>query len=154
MSGIRETLIAAVAAQMETIKIANGYSTDVSKVFRIDFLPDQLDDTDFPAVYVLEPLNGGTLKVMDANAYQYNLPLLLSGMVRANTTDLKTSDRATSLNALINDIWKACLLDPTFTKTCKQSWLKDGPGYISPDDGTALYNCELECLMVFQRSDL
>lgn len=156
--GPRETALAAVAAQLETIRQENGYANDIGRVFRLDFKVEQLSEGDIPAAFVLPPLQGGRFEAMDADGYTYRWPLTCGVILKRAATDAKEDSRETEMESLVNDLWRALLEDPTFGTTAvsgiHESVLSDGPYFFDPDLGVGLYNCTLQVVLVFQRSNL
>lgn len=155
MAGPRENLFAAIQTRLESIKISNGYSVSVGRVFRgAEWTSDQIDDSEMPALLVLETLAGDTLTPHEIAGYEWFLPILIAGIIRYGETDLKKPTRHTQLNALINDTWKALLVDPTFGNTCKDSILQGGPAMVDPERGEGLFNLSMRCHLVMQGADL
>lgn len=154
MAGPREDMFAAIQAQLESISIANGYTLNVGRVFRAEFLTDQLVDGDFPALFVLESLAGDQLKEQDPAGYEWWVNFTIAGVIRYGQADLKDPARHTELNALINATWRALLQDPTFDSTCKDSILQGGPAMVDTERAEGIFNMGLRCHSWFQRSDL
>jgi hypothetical protein len=158
MNGPRETALVAIANQLKTIRVENGYANDIARVFRQDFRVEQLSEGEVPAAFVLPPLQGGRLDALDAGGYVYRWPLTCGVSLKRTPTDQKEEQRETDMESLVNDIWRALLEDPTFGTTAvsgiHDSVLSDGPYFFDPDLGVGLYNCTLQVDLVFQRSDL
>lgn len=155
MAQPREALFAAIQTKLESIRIANGYSLDVGRVFRgAEWTSDQINDGDMPALLILETLAGDTLTPHEIAGYEWFLPILIAGIIRYGEADLKQSARHTQLNALINATWKALLVDPTFGGTCKDSILQGGPAMVDPERAEGLFNLSMRCHLVMQGVDL
>lgn len=158
MPGPRELALSKVEAQLQKIRIENGYANEIGRVFRVDFKIDQLTEGDTPAAFVLPPLQGGRLEPMDANGYFYRWPLTCGVVMKRTPTDAKDDQRETDMESLVNDLWRALLEDATFGTTAvsgiADSVLSDGPYFFDPDLGVGLYNCTLQVDIVFQRSNL
>jgi hypothetical protein len=157
VSNPREDIFAAVTSALEGITISNGYAVDVDKVYRLDVVPDEMPSTVRRALCVLESLTpedwSGDLE--GCGAIDAKLPIVIAGVVRAQTTDLKSSDRHTQLNALISATAKALMTDPTFGGACKDSKFTSGPvGLVDTDKGEALFNLTLRCHYIFTCTDL
>ncbi len=158
MAGLRETALLAVANQLKTIQVANGYANDIGRIFRQDFRVENLSEGDTPAAFVLPPLQGGRLKWMDEAGYEYLWPVTCGLVLKRTPSDAKDDQRETDMESLVNDLWRALMQDATFGTTAvsgiHNSILSDGPYFIDPDAGVGLYNCTLELHLFFQRSDL
>ncbi len=109
MANPLETWVAAVVLQMEKIQPQNGYINDVGTVFRVDLLPDQMNATDFPALFALDPLGGGVMIAEGHQLYTLRYPLVIGGIANIGGIDIRSRDRSIQLNYLKNDIWRALL---------------------------------------------
>jgi hypothetical protein len=153
----REALFAAIVAQLEGISLANGYRTDVDKVYRVDVLPDQFAPGEMNVLEVLESLTPERLSYLDSGrsgAYQSRIQIVISGCVKQGTTSLKSSDRHTAVNNLLSDTLSALMEDPTFGGTCKDSLLSDPLAFVDSERPEALFNMLLTCDYVFGRAEL
>jgi len=158
VSGPRETLFAAITAQLEEIKIVNDYALDVDKVYRLDVVPDEMPSQVRRALCVLESLTPERPQYLDSGAsggYLCDIKVTIAGIVRHQTADLKSSDRHTELNAFIDATRKALMEDRTFGGACKNSEIVSGPvGMVDMDKGEALFNIDLRCFYAFGFGDL
>jgi hypothetical protein len=157
MSGPRESVFAAVTSALEAIQISSGYQVDVDVVYRVDILPDDMPSTVKNALLVLEGLSPETWEFLDSGASGGQLcrnNITIAGVVRMGTTDMKTSDRHTALNALIESAAKALMLDPTFGDACKESKLIGPIAFVDTDKGEGLFNMTLQVIYAFNWSDL
>src|SRR3990172_1812595 len=123
MPGPRENLFAAVAAKLESIRQDNGYDNDVGAVFRTDLLFDQINDGEFPALEVLEPLAAESMTPVDSGGYLCRLSMTIAGLVKTGGVDLRTAERHTAVNSLLNDTISALMQDVRFGGKCKESAL-------------------------------
>src|SRR5262245_37306142 len=126
MSGPREDVFAAVVSQLESIRVLNGYTCDVDAVFRVDVMPDDMPIGVTRALCVLESLSPEQWEFLDGGGavqggQDARLQILIAGVVKSPTTDLKSSQRHIDLNDLINATTKALMEDPTFSGTCQNS---------------------------------
>lgn len=155
MSEPRETLFAAVQAQLESIRIENGYSLNIGRVFRgVDILPEQMNEGAFPALEVLEEIGGEQWKRFDQQAYECLIPIIIAGTIRSGTTDLASVTRHQEINRLLNATARAVMEDATFGGACKESWLSQPVVFVDPQRGEAYFNVTLTCRYDFGRADL
>lgn len=155
MTGPREAIFAAVAAKLLNVRIENGYQTDVDAVYRVDLLPDQISAS--RALFVLESLSAENWQFLDGGASggQYcTAAITIAGICKQGTTDLKSSERHTELNQLIESTARALMQDPTFGGVCKESKLSGPMGFVDADKGEALFNMTLHVIYAFNWSDL
>lgn len=155
MTGPRETVFAAVAAKLQAITLENGYQTDVDAVYRVDLLADQINAR--RALFVLESLSAEDWKFLDGGASGGQLctaAITIAGICKQGTTDLKSSERHTELNQLIESTTRALMQDPTFGGACKQSKLSGPIAFVDADKGEALFNLTLHVIYAFNWSDL
>lgn len=157
MSGPREAIFAAVTLALEGITPTNGYDITVDRVYRLDVVPDEMGSTVRRALCVVESLSPEQWQYLDSGAsggQDAKLSIVVAGVVRVNTTDLKSSTRHTELNALINATTKALMEDPTFGGVCKDSVLSGPVAMVDMDKGEALFNMTLRCHYVFGWDEL
>ena len=154
MPGPRENLFAAVVAQLEKIRVENGYDSDVGRVYRVDMLFDQIPDGAFPALEVLEPIGGESMAAMDDGGYLCRVSMTVAGLVKAGTADLTSSDRHTLANALLGDAIRALMQDVSFGAKCKESAISAPIVYVDPDRPEAMFNLTLTCIYAYARGDL
>jgi hypothetical protein len=154
----REALFAAIVAQLEGIKLSNGYRTDVDKVYRVDVLPDQFAPGEVSVLEVLESLTPERLTYLDngpSGAYQSRIQIVISGCIKKGTTNLKSSDRHTAINNLLSDTVSALMQDPRFGGTAaKDSVISDPLAFVDSERPEALFNLLLTCNYVFSRAEL
>lgn len=157
MSGPREAIFAAVTLALEGIHPSNGYDIAVDKVYRLDVVPDEMPSTVRRALCVLESLSPEQWQYLDAGesgGQDAKLVIVVAGVVRQQTTDIKSSARHTELNALINATTRALMEDPTFGGVCKDSVLSGPVALVDTDKGEALFNMNLRCHYVFGWGEL
>jgi hypothetical protein len=157
VTGPRETMFAAIAAKLLDVRIENGYQTDVDAVYRLDVVPDEMPSSVRRALLVLESLTPESWQFLDhgPSGGQYCTSVItIAGVVRQGTTDLKSSERHTELNQLIESAAKALMLDPTFGGSVKESKLNSPVGFVDTDKGEALFNMSLHVIYAFNWSDL
>lgn len=157
MSGPRETMFAAITSQLQAIKISNGYQIDIDAVYRVDVVPDEMPSTVRRALAVIESLAPEAWQFLDSGASGGQLcesNIVIAGVVRSGTTDMKSSNRHTELNALIESTARALMEDPTFGGACKESKLSGPIGYVDTDKGEALFNMTLKVIYAFDWADL
>jgi hypothetical protein len=103
---------AAVVAALQAIQIANGYRTDVRKVYRVPLNADQLPDG---ANLVVVPVPDGlTLEARNEQLYRVTDRLIVGGVVKIGTGDLNDPERAIRANLLLEDTIDALNADPSF----------------------------------------
>lgn len=152
MSGPREAVFAAVTTALEGITLADGYGIDVDKVYRLDVVPDEMPSSVRVAVSVLESLTPEQWDFLDSGpqgAQDAHVTITIAGVIRQQTTDLKSSDRHTQINALINGTTRALMRDPTFGGTCHDSVLSGPVALVDTDKAEALFNMTLRCHYIF-----
>jgi hypothetical protein len=157
MSEPRETLFAAIQAQLEKIKIENGYALTVGRVFRgVDILPEQMNEGDFPALEVLEEIGGERWERVDQQGYVCRLPMIIAGTIRSGTTDLTSVTRHSEINRLLNAVADCLMEDATFGGAggCRESVLSQPVVFVDPQRGEAFFNLTLTCIYIFGRADL
>ena len=108
-----ELLESAVVAQLAKVQIANGYKSDVQKVFRVPVNMDQPTEGAFPCFVVVPASNGDEFTQGDEH-YKARMSLVIGGMINMGQADLFEADRVTALNWLMEDAINACLEDPSF----------------------------------------
>jgi len=157
VSGPREEIFSAVVEKLESIRMTNDYACDVDAVYRVDVLPDDMPAGVKRALCVLESLTPEAWEFLDSGAsggQDSKLTVVIAGVVKSPSTDLKSSQRHTDLNELINATTKALMQDPTFARTCKQSVLSGPLAMVDTDKGEALFNMNLRCRYQFAYADL
>jgi hypothetical protein len=157
MSGPREAVFAAITSALEGISLASGYQVDVDKVYRVDVVPDEVPSEFRNALMVLESFTPETWDYLDSGASGGQLcrtTITIAGIARQGTTDLKSSDRHTAVNALIESTAKALMLDPKFGTACKESKLAGPVAFVDTDKGEALFNMTLHVIYAFNWSAL
>lgn len=153
----REALFAAITAQLETISLENGYSTTVDKVYRVDVLPDQFAAGEKYVLEVLESLTPETLQFLESGpsgGYLSKVVIVISGIVKEGTVNLKGSSRHTAMNEFMSDTISALMEDPTFGGTCKESLISSPIGFVDSERAEALFNMNLTCIYAYGRSEL
>lgn len=153
----REALFAAIAEQMETIQIANGYTISVDKVYRVDVLPDQFAPGEKYVLEVLESLTPETLQFLEngpSGGYMSRIVIVISGVVKEGTVNLKGSSRHTAMNEFMSDTISALMEDPTFGGTCKESLVSAPMGFVDSERAEAMFNMILTCIYAYSRSEL
>lgn len=157
MSGPREAVFAAIAAKLSGISVENGYQTDLDAVYRLDVLPDEMPSTVRRALCVIESLTPENWQFLDGGASggQYcSLPITIAGICRQGTTDLKSSERHTELNQLIESAARALMQDPAFGGACKESKLSGPIAFVDTDKGEAVFNMTIHVIYAFNWSAL
>jgi hypothetical protein len=157
VSGPRENVFAAVTTALEAITVADGYGIDVDKVYRLDVVPDEMPSTVRVALSVLESLTPEHWEYLDHGAsggQDARLTMVIAGVIKQGTADLKSSDRHTQINALVNGTTRALMLDPTFGGACKDSVLSGPIAIVDTDKAEALFNMTLRCHYAFGWNEL
>lgn len=150
-----ETLTSAVVAQLEKIRVENGYKSDVGRVYRVRLIEDQIPEGTLPALVVVTAPNGHTFTPMGNGSYEAKLRLVVGGMVSQGTADLYDSERATLLNYLFEDTIDALLEDPSFGfKPNADSVLESGDDDVDTDRGFGLFALTLHLTYCFARGTL
>jgi hypothetical protein len=149
-----ELLEAAVAAQLETVSVANGYKTDIGRVFRMRLIEDQIPDGALPAFVVVPIPNGDDFTPADG-CYKGKLTLAIGGMVSIGQADLYDPDRVKALNWLMEDAINALLVDPAFGFSPNvDSVLENGDREVDPDRGFGLFALRLHLTYSFARGSM
>lgn len=144
-----ELLEAAVVAQLQSVKVANGYNSDVGRVFRMKVLEDQIPDGALPAFIVVPIPNGDDFTAGDRH-YRGKLSLAIGGMIALGQADLYESDRVTALNRLMQDAINALLADPSFGFPAHvDSVLENGDRDIDVDRGFGIFALRLHLTYFF-----
>jgi hypothetical protein len=113
--GRTEQAISAVAAAYAALQIENGYRHDVQRVYRHLMEVDTLGSRDCPAVFVVRPDGGSSTDQWDdERAYSEVLPLDVFGYLKAQGTNAEDEALATKGEALLSDITKLQMADPSF----------------------------------------
>lgn len=146
-----EGIVAAVTAQLEKIQVANGYRTDVGRVYRVPVVTDQIPESDMPALAVVIPDDGIQFTVADKTLYRVDLRLVIGGAVSVGDADLLDPARATAINGLFQDTFDALLEDPTFGGACKQSVIQAGAPTVDADRGWGVFNMRFNALAYMGR---
>lgn len=157
MTGPREKVFAAIAAKLLSVRIENGYQTDVDAVYRVDILPADMPPTVSRALQVLESLNPESWQFLDGGPSGGQLchgTITIAGVVRQGTTDLSSSERHTELNQLIESAVRALMEDPTFGGACKETRIDSPVGFVDTANGEALFNLVLHVVYAFDWADL
>lgn len=150
-----ETIAAAVAAQLQNISVANGYKTDVSRVYRVPMVDDQVTEANLPALTVVTPPNAHGFSAMNDKSYRATLRLIVGGMIAKGQADMTDSDRVTALNYLFEDTLDALLEDPRFGfQTGVDSVLEAADDVIDMDSGRGLFALALHVTYHFTRGTL
>ena len=102
--------MALVKTKLETITTANSYNTDVQLVERMTVTP--ISKNELPAIYIYEERED-----VDASGDQANLGLYQSTLTITLECWIKdkSSEKATQLNALLEDVVKAMQVDVQWT---------------------------------------
>ncbi len=157
MTGPRETMFAAVAAALLAVRVENGYQSDVDAVYRLDVVPDDMPSTVRRALMVLESLSPESWQFLDGGPSGGQLcrsTLTIAGVIRQGTTDLKSSERHTEMNQLLESAVRALMLDPTFGGAVKESRIDSPVAFVDTDKGEALFNMNLHVIYAFNWSAL
>lgn len=157
MSDPRETAFAAVAAQLEEVKIANGYAVDVDHVYRVDVTPDEMPSTVRRALLVLDSLTPETWEFLDSGAqggFLCRSTMTVAGVARGGMTDGKSSQRVSETNALLMAAVRALMQDPTFGGAMENSLILSPVVFIDTDKAEGLFNLTLRCIYKFDYGDL
>lgn len=154
MANPLEALHVAIASQLQTIQVANGYNTDAGlNVYRIDLVEDQLAVVHLPAIVMIEAVRGPAVEMGD-QFYRERVPFVIGGMISFGATDLKSPDRASALNYLVNDILKAMTQDPKFAGAAEDSSYKARMLIVDADRGYALCTVTFSVTFSWSRADL
>lgn len=150
-----ETLTAAVASKLESIRVENGYRSDVKRVFRVRLLPDQVTNLGLPVLVLVTPPNAHRFTPEDGKVYQGTLRLVVGGIVGQGTGDLRDSARATLLNHLMQDVMRALLEDPAFGfSPIVDSVLEDVDDEIDTDRALAYFTLQFHLTYHFEKGTL
>lgn len=106
---IRESILLDIITDLKTIKIANSYRTEVldSNISRLLKSPDEMDDTDFPALFLSdgpESMEPGVARVIKAN-----MQAIVTGYVRYNKDNVSDNIPSVQLNKLMADVKEAIM---------------------------------------------
>lgn len=149
-----ELLESAVVTQLAKIQIANGYKSDVGRIFRMRLIEDQIPDGAIPALIVVPIPNGDDWTPGDQH-YRGKLSLVIGGMVNVGQADLYDPARATALNWLMEDAINACLEDPSFGYPAHvDSVIEGGDRDVDPDRGFGLFAFRLHLTYFFARGTM
>jgi hypothetical protein len=157
VTGPRETVFAAIAAALLSVRVENGYQSDVDAVYRLDVVPDEMPTGVRRALLVLESLAPETWQYLDngpSGGQLCKAQITIAGVVRQGTLDLKSSERHTELNQLIESTARALMLDPTFGGACKESMMSGPVAFVDTDKGEAMFNLTLHVIYAFNWSAL
>ena len=113
--GVVEQGIAAVVNAYEGLQEELGFRFTVVKVWRHLIDPESLDDVDSPCIFVVRPPGStGTVEWYDERAYKETLTLHVLGYISGNGEDPEDQGLATRGEALLSDIKKLQIADPSF----------------------------------------
>tara|TARA_R100000664_G_C2759128_1_gene148596 strand:+ start:4627 stop:5115 length:489 start_codon:yes stop_codon:yes gene_type:complete len=110
MSIIREQIMVLIKAKLETITTGNGYNTNVQLVERMTVTP--ISNSELPAIYIYEEqeLVEASGDLVNLGLYSNTLAVTLECWIKD-----KSSEKATQLNSLLEDVVKAMQADVQWT---------------------------------------
>lgn len=113
--GIVEQAIQAVVNAYEGVQVELGYRFDVVKVWRHLIDQESLDEIDSPCLWVVRPPGTtGVIEWYDERAYKETLRIDVLGYISGNGQDAEDQGLATRGEALLSDLKKLALADPSF----------------------------------------
>lgn len=105
MPGTLESAIAGIAAAHLSIKVANGYATDVKFVTRHYREPELFESSQLPAVMVYRtPGTAGKVRGMDRGLYEEELTLSVMGVIEGTGQNPDDAALATLAEAFLADL--------------------------------------------------
>lgn len=144
---------AAVVAALEAIQTANGYRTDVRKVYRVPLNADQIPDG--ANLVVIPAPDGMNMEAQGEQLYRVTDRLIVGGVVKIGTGDLNDPERAIRANLLLEDTIDALNADPAFGfGTQVDSVLEVGDRGPDADRGFGLFSLRLHLTYHFARETM
>lgn len=148
-----ERLEAAIVTQLQEIQVANGYRSDVAKVYRVPLIADQIPEGN-NLVLVPAP-DGMGFDGQDPDHYRLTDRLIVGGTVSKGQADLFDSDRVTAANLFLQDVLDALIEDPSFGfKPNCDSVLEVGDRGVDADRGFAYFTIRLHITYPFSRGTM
>lgn len=151
---------AAVVAALESIQVANGYRTDVGRVYRVPLNEDQLPDG---ANLVVVPVSDGMTFDDQSAGGTIDLPkgtvkvtdrLIIGGVIQAGTADLLEPDRVTLSNLFLEDVCDALTEDPHFGLDACDSRLEAVDRGVDADRGFGYFTLRMHLTYYFARGTM